>query len=223
MAGGLLQDKRCWVLSSKRAEIPTLQFSRAYSNMAARKRGFRNSGRVTLKNFMKKLLTFCLCAMTSGVFAQGLINFFNNANTLVSVGFVGPYMWTPGSYYFALLTSPVGANTFTFANVYGTNQAAAGRFNGGANVQVAGWASGTARDFEVFGWSNTLGPTFNPAWLTSFPSFPFGISALGTGQAGGFNGIGTLPSLNIFGGATGIQTGFILGALIPEPPPQAWL
>lgn len=167
---------------------------------------------------MKKLLAvFCLCAMTSAGFAQGLINFFNNANTLVSVGVVGPFIWTPGSYYFALLTSSVGANTFTFANVYGTNQAAAGRFTGGANVQVAGWAPGTARDFEVFGWSQGLGPTFNPAWLNNPPSGLWGISAIGTGQAGGFNGVGTLPNLNIFGGATGIQTGFTIGIVVPEP------
>jgi hypothetical protein len=171
---------------------------------------------------MKKLLAaFCLCAMTSGAFAQGLVNFFNNANTLVSASplFNSTITGPVGSWYFALLTSPVGANAFTFTGVYGTNQTVAGRFTGGA-VQVAGWAAGTARDFEVFGWSADLGVTFNPAWLTMHPTPGFlGVSAVGWGYPGGFNGTGTLPSLNIFGGATGIQTGFILtgGLLFPEP------
>jgi len=178
---------------------------------------------------MKKLAAIlCLSALSTGAFAQGLVNFFNNANTLVSSGATTQtataISGNPGAYYFALLTSPVGANTFTFANVLGTNQASLGRFNGGASVQVAGWAAGTARDFEVAGWDSSLGATFNPAWLTTKPAGFFGTSALGTGQSGGFNGTGTLPNLNIFGGATGIQTGFALtggGSVVPEPSSMA--
>jgi len=174
---------------------------------------------------MKKLAAIlCLSALSTGAFAQGLINFFNNANTLVSSGTsvnnTAAISGAPGSFYFALLTSAVGANTFTFANVLGTNQASAGRFNGGANVQVAGWAAGTARDFEVAGWDSSLGATFNPAWLTGTTP-GVGFSSLGTGQAGGFNGTGTLPNLNIFGGATGIQTGFNVITGVPEPSSMA--
>jgi hypothetical protein len=86
-------------------------------------------------------------------------------------------------------------------------------------VPVSGWATGTTRDFEVAGWSSDLGPNFNPSWLTVSPYLGFfGVSAIGTGQAGGFNGTGTLPNLNIFGGPSGIQTGFALTGLIPEIP-----
>jgi hypothetical protein len=174
---------------------------------------------------MKKLaVILCLTALSTGAFAQGLINFFNNAATLVSAGASSQtalaISGAPGAYYFALLTSPVGANTFTFANVLGTNQTVAGRFNGGANVQVSGWAAGAARDFKVAGWdSSLLGSTFNSSWLTSNPQ-GFGLSTLGTGQAGGFNGTGTLPNLNIFGGATGIQNGFLV-TTVPEPTSMA--
>ena len=168
---------------------------------------------------MKTLATI-LCVFSSlvGASAQGLINFFNNSSTLVSAG---PSEIYKGSYYFALLTSPVGADTFTFVGVYGTNQTVRGRFNGGFAVAIPGWAPGTARDFEVVGWSGSLGHDFNSAWLDG--DFGgvfgfFGISAVGTGQAGGPTAIGTLPNLNIFGGASGIQQGFDLVApLIPEP------
>jgi hypothetical protein len=182
---------------------------------------------------MKKLAAIlCLSALSTGAFAQGLINFFNNANALVSSQVTGQTATaipaTAGAFYFGLLTSTVGANNFTFANVLGTNQASLGRFTGGAGIQVAGWAAGTAKDFEVAGWSASLGSTFNPAWLTSNPGNGtttfFGVSALGTGQSGGFNGTGTLPNLNIFGGTTGIQAGFALtggGTVVPEPSSMA--
>ena len=179
---------------------------------------------------MKRLVTIlCLSSSLSGGLGQGLINFFNNSTTLVSTGVpLGPppavISGAPGSYYFGLLTSPVGVDLFTFAGVYGTNQTVPGRFNGGVGVAVPGWTPGTALDFEVAGWSANLGPTFNPQWLTgNLGSFElsgfFGVSAVGTGVAGGVTATGTLPNLNLFGGATGIQTGFELshGILIPEP------
>ena len=178
---------------------------------------------------MKKLAAIlCLSALSTGAFAQGLINFFNNANALASSGANASSATaipaTAGTYYFGLLTSTNGTS-FTFANVYGTNQASLGRFTGGAGIQVAGWAAGQNRTFEVAGWSSTLGAAFNPAWLAANPgngttSF-FGVSALGTGQSGGFNGTGTLPNLNIFGGATGIQAGFAMTGGVPEPSSMA--
>jgi hypothetical protein len=169
---------------------------------------------------MKRILVWVwLCTMTLASYGQGLVNFFNNSATLVSaatwatppVAINGP----AGSFYFALLTSPVGANNFTFSGFYGTNQIVPGRFNGGVGVQVAGWSPGTARDFKVAGWYQSLGATFNPSWLTSYPA-PFGISSIGTGVAGGFNGTGVLPNAAIFGGPTGIQNGFVVFG-IPEP------
>jgi hypothetical protein len=170
---------------------------------------------------MKKVVAvFCLGASLTGGLAQGLINFINTPSTLVSAGppcSVAP-CWSIGSYYFALLTSPVGANNFTFAGLYGTNLAAAGRFSGGLGVAVTGWAAGTARDFEIVGWSASEGPTFNPAWLTgSFTrSGFFGVSSIGTGIAGGNTADGQVITLNIFGGVTGIQSGF---NLLPVAPP----
>jgi hypothetical protein len=174
---------------------------------------------------MRKLIPVLFSVILSHVSpGQGLINFFNNTATLVSAGQPGnsaAISTSPESYYFGLLTSPVGANQFTFSGVYGTNQSVAGRFTGGANVTVSGWTPGTARDFEVAGWSSSLGPTFNPAWLTTHPAGQndfFGVSSVGNGTAGGFDGTGILPNTGIFGGATGIQTGFNLtpGA-VPEP------
>jgi len=179
---------------------------------------------------MKKLAAIlCLSALSTGAFAQGLINFFNSGTSLVSSGANAQSATaipaTAGAFYFGLLTSAVGANNFTFANVLGTNQAVVGRFTGGANIQVAGWAAGTSKDFEVAGWSANLGSTFNPSWLAQNPGNGtttfFGVSALGTGQSGGFNGTGTLPNLNIFGGTTGIQTGFALVGGVPEPSSMA--
>ena len=44
-----------------------------------------------------------------------------------------------------------------------------------------------------------------------------GISSIGAGTAGGVTGSGTAPALDIFGGPTGIESGFILGVPVPEP------
>lgn len=180
---------------------------------------------------MKRLVAvFCLGAWLTCAFAQGLIDFVNTPTTLVSQGPAGPIGLggnLPDSFYFALLTSPVGARSFTFAGIYGTNTIGVGRFSGGFGVAVDGWLAGTARDFEVVGWSASEGAPFNPAWLSgnimSFrdPFGFFGVSSIGTGLAGGFPGSGQvpLPPLLIFGRGTGIQTGFNLlpVASVPEP------
>ena len=97
----------------------------------------------------------------------------------------------------------------------------AGRFLGGISIAVPGWLD-TARDFEVAGWSASLGHDFNPAWLTGsgfVNSGFFGISGIGTGIASDFNSGGIPSSINIFGGATGIQNGFNLfpTTFLPEP------
>src|SRR5947207_284274 len=141
---------------------------------------------------MKRLISvLCLSSLLIDASGQGTINFFNTSSTLVTVGgvWVTPSLMSgaPGSFYFALLTSPVQANHFTFAGVYATNQAVAGRFNGGVGVTVAGWAPGEARDWAVFGWSADLGPYYYPAWLT--PDLRVGPSAL-TGEFIGESGYG---------------------------------
>jgi hypothetical protein len=176
---------------------------------------------------MKLLVAiFCVGASFTGAFGQGLINFVNDPSTLVSwnlSGYSRPVDGAPGSFYFGLLTSPVGANDFTFSGVYGTNQTVAGLFNGGTGVVVPGWAPSSARDFEVVGWAASVGHDFNPAWLTTPPyvgeMVAWGVSSIGTGVAGGITSSGTLPSLSIFGGPPSIQQGFNIdvSTLIPEP------
>jgi len=171
---------------------------------------------------MKKLaLALCLAALTTGAQAQGLVNFFNNATTLVSAG--GATAAAP--LYFALYTAPLGTTSldqFTFAGLYGTNQATAGRFSGGGGLVVNGWAPGTSRSFYVLGWSSEYGRDAAAALaiinanLGPVPGFG-GRSVIGGGAAGGFDGVGNLPALNIFGLAT-IGSGFNLAAIpVPEP------
>jgi hypothetical protein len=174
---------------------------------------------------MKKLAAvLCLSALTTGAFAQGLINFANSPATLVSAnigGNVAAINGTAGSYYFGLLTSATGtAGSFSFAGVYGTNinNASGGRFSGGNGVQVPNWAPGATMFYEIAGWSGSLGATFNPSWLTTPPSSGvFGISASASGVAGG--GPNSLPPLVPFGG-TGIPSGFTLQPT-PEPTSMA--
>lgn len=174
---------------------------------------------------MKKLaVILCLSAMATGAFAQGLVSFLNTAGTLFTAN-GGTASTAAQSYYFGLFTAP--ANTtdlaqFTFAGLYATNQAVAGRFNGGVGIQVTGWAPGTQRAFYVAGWTADLGHDWNPAWLTgSFPGATanslFGKSVIApAGTAGGFDGTGNLPNLSLFGGAQGIPSGFNLSP-VPEP------
>ena len=171
---------------------------------------------------MKKLaVALCLTALTTGAFAQGLVNFFNNSTTLISSGLPGnstAISGAVGSYYFALLTAPSGTTdpkAFTFSGAYGTNQTVAGRFTGGGNVVIQNWAPGTIKAFEVAGWSSSLGTTFNSAWLTSMPG-GFGLSTIASGSPGGFNAGtgGTDPNLVIFS-STSIASGFLVP--IPEP------
>jgi len=177
---------------------------------------------------MKKLAAMlCLSAMTTGAFAQGLVNFANNPQTLVSAninGNIANINGPAGSYYFALLTSATPGGPFSFTQLMGTNvsTAAGGRFTGGNGIQVPNWAPGTTMSYEVAGWDASLGSTFQTSWLTTAPANGlFGISAVGSGVAGG--GAQSLPTLQLFGG-TGITAGFSLtgtGPIVPEPSSMA--
>jgi len=182
---------------------------------------------------MKKLAAIlCLSALTTGAFAQGLVNFFNSSSTLSSTTVNGVSSATSGaagSYYYGLLTAPTATGPFTFSGAYATNLAAAGRFTGGANVAVTGWAAGATASYEVAMWSSSLGHDFKAGWLTAQPNDPiwgaagfFGVSAVATGISGGA-GVPASPSYNLFGGATGIQTGFTGNAVgsVPEPTSMA--
>ena len=159
-------------------------------------------------------------------FSQGLVNFQNTPSTLISIvssGSSHPIDGPVQSYFFALLTSPVGSGTFSFAGVYATNTLTPGIINGGAGVAIPGWTPGTALDFAVAGWPADAGVLYNPSWLKPDLSFgsnypmAFGVSQMGMGAAGGATGNGTFAPLDLFGGPTGIQNGFILLSPVPEP------
>jgi len=178
---------------------------------------------------MKKLaVILCMSALATGAFAQGLVSFLNTAGTLTSANGVAT-AGAAGSYYYGLFTAP--ANTtdrlvFNFSGLYGTNQTTAGRFNGGVNRQVTGWAPGETRSLLVYGWSADLGHDFRPEWLQGVfpgatPTSVFGWTVIApAGVAGGFDGTANLPSLSIFGGAQGIPSGFNM-VLVPEPTSMA--
>jgi len=174
---------------------------------------------------MKKLAAIlCLSALTTGAFAQGLVNFANNNSTKVTatVGGQASDISGVGNYYFGLLISAPGANAFTFTGNYATNSVAAGRFVLNGQV-VPGWGPGVTKDYKVAGWASSLGATFNPTWLTTAPNGLFGVSAVGTGAAGGTDASGnSFPTYNLFGGS-GITTGFTLsgGGAPPVPEPTS--
>jgi len=180
---------------------------------------------------MKKLvLSLALVAATSGAFAQGLISFLNSASTLVTLSSnsvnLGSTPTTLGQFRYELFVAPQGtltAASFTSAGIIGTNQASAGRFTGGANLSVAGAPAGSTRAILVRGWSTALGTTYAQA-LANYNIVPgfLGESAIAPNFIfGGFDGVGTIPTLPAFG-ASSITTGFsLVYAPVPEPTSMA--
>jgi hypothetical protein len=172
----------------------------------------------------KAAIAIAVLLACSQPFAQGLINFINSPTTLFSDGSI---FYFAGDRYFGLLTAPMGTQDpreFSFSGLYATNSFAAGRFVGGNQIIVPGWTPGESRSFLVAGWSASLGHDWNQNWLNALFPGPglFGLSSIGSGAPGGFDGTGPAPPLNLFGGATGIQTGFALRP-VPEPSPRALL
>lgn len=174
------------------------------------------------KQALLGLLTYF---MLPSLFAQGWINFINSPTTLFSVrSSGGAEVGINGSYYFGLLTAPPGTvdpAQFSFSGVYATNAAVAGRFLGGTFLPVPNWEVGTSKSYLIAGWSGSLGSEWNAAWLDGMFSRTgyFGLSAIGTGVAGGIfdTNMPPIPPLNLFGG-TGIQAGFSLFPVgVPEP------
>jgi hypothetical protein len=184
---------------------------------------------------MKKLAAIlCLSALTTGAFAQGLVNFYNDPNTKISSGPTGSGVslaaGAPGSYYFALLTAATASGPFTQV-AYATNSAGAGRMTGGGGVSIASLTGGAPFSYEVAGWSANLGPTWKSTWLVnnqpapinsavwgSAPNTFFGLSPIGSGTAGG--GSPPAPAWGIFAG-TGLA-GFNLTPVgVPEPTSMA--
>jgi hypothetical protein len=143
--------------------------------------------------------------LASPVSAQGLVKFANSSTTLVS-SFGNPISGPAGSYYFALLTAPVGTTdptAFPFSGLYATNTGVAGRIQGGSTlgVPVPGWGAGTSRAFMVCGWPSSMGYTWNPAWIFGGT---IAKSMIATGMAGGTDPVtgGSIPALPLFSSAT---------------------
>lgn len=179
---------------------------------------------------MKKvLIAVGLAALVSSASAQGLVNFLNNATTLVTLrdgqgNSLGSTPAVAGQYYYQLFVAPAGTLTDGAAflpSIMATNQASAGRFSGGVNVAVAGAPAGSTRAIIVRGWSASYGADYNvalAAWNALTPGY-IGSSIIAPGFIfGGFDGTGTIPTLPTFGGSVGINSGFALVAPpIPEP------
>jgi hypothetical protein len=185
---------------------------------------------------MKKLAAIlCLSAVTTGAFAQGLVTFANSGSTLTTATINNQTAATAGavgSWYYGLLVAPAGTvdpKAFTFANVYATNLSTAGRLFGGVGVAATGWAAGANMSYEIAVWSSSLGHNWNAGWLTAGPNDAiwgaggnFGLSGIATGISGGA-GSPASPPYNLFGGATGIASGFNAAAVggVPEPSSMA--
>jgi len=198
----------------------------AKPGLAFGREGFRENKR-RVKSMKTFVAVLWLIVATTGALAQGLINFANSPTTLISVGAGAPVggglvCGPVGTYLFGLLVSPTATGPFTFAGLYASNlvTSSGGRFSGGNGIAVPGWLPGQTMYYEIAGWRSISATTYNPAWIRADGSTsysgpnPFGISAIGSGVAGG--GPQSLPPLPLFGGVSGIPTGFSLG-VIPEP------
>jgi hypothetical protein len=193
---------------------------------------------------MKKTLAIlALTCVASFAFGQGQVAFVNTTTTLVSTNSAlnGAATGTTGSavpgFYYGLFMAPINtvdANAFVFTGAYATNQAATGRFNGGAGVGspvLAGTPIGSSMAFLVRGWSANLGRDWNAvqSWIASWDANGNSTTVAGYyGQSGIASSLlvggGATPISSPFGNAaTQIQTGFTLGLhpVIPEPSSMA--
>jgi hypothetical protein len=186
-----------------------------------------------------------LSVLVTATFGQGSVNFANvsgaqNVSTNWGVlspgtsGLVSGSGIAPLGYYYALLAQPYAGSGPTvdstlasllsdgwiYTGVTGSNALGAGRIAGGANsLTTAGMPVGDPNQFIVVGWSSSAGTTWAvvSTELESGDFFPtgnnifIGVSSVGTGV-----GVDSPPEA-IFGGTGGIQTGFNLYPVIPEP------
>ena len=175
-----------------------------------------------IRLLVPSLLILLLAEQTPG---QGTVTFMNGPGTLISAGASGQQTaiaGPAGSYYFGLLIASPGITEptqFMFSGIYATNVGTPfpGQINGGESIGVPGWAFTSTMSFFVAGWSSSLGHDWNQQWLASQFGAPgyFGVSSIATGTSGG-PGLPPYVPLPLFGGPTGIQTGFDL-LPVPEP------
>jgi hypothetical protein len=181
---------------------------------------------------MKKLLltTLCAAALSFGAFAQGTFSFGNGPSTLwllENAGVVTTNTGNLGGYVFELYRAPAGTTTdngFVGTGILATNLASAGRLNGGTGIAVPGAPLGGTGSILVRGWSLNLGSTWTAAataWALGTPGY-LGSSAIASQFLwGGDGGSGPVPASPAFAGSSGIQTGVILHANVPEPTSMA--
>jgi hypothetical protein len=183
--------------------------------------------KVKRRAFKMRILAACLSCLacvsiTTTSSAQGLINWANTSQTLISVG--GNPMPNPipvrsspeTTYYFGLFIAPIGTPApsgfndpnWQFVAAYTMNSTAAagaGRMQNPGPATVIGYAAGTNVNFIVRGWQSTTG---GADWQAAQPGLTtVGTSALGTAILGG----GALPTPSAFGTGAGFIGGFSIG------------
>lgn len=177
-----------------------------------------------------------ILVLSANIYAQGLVNFFNNSSTLVTlldenIVNLGPTPGTLGGFRYELFVAPAGTsnpNLFTTTGLIATNTATIGRFSGGANLAIPGHVPGATVSILIRGWTASFGTNYvsaSPYFVViGSPTGHVGQSSIALNYVlGGFDGSTTLPTLPAFGGSQGIQTGFSLfsNQFIPEPATSA--
>ena|ERR1700722_5435500 len=165
---------------------------------------------------MKKiLLTIAATGITAGAFAQGIVNFENNAGAqYVTLGTANGAQAAAGSYQVALLWFN-GASYQQIGAVYQTSAAGGdgpGYFFGEAVTVPTFGATGT---FEVEGWTGSFG-SYAAAVAGEPPTGAVGLSSSFVSAEGN---LGTTPkglAANITTGA-GSWTGQLILVPVPEP------
>ena len=185
---------------------------------------------------MKKVIltTLCVAAFSTGAFAQGLINFLNNSATLVtlssnSVSLGSTPAGVPGTFRYELFRATAGTvldvGGFVSTGLTGTNLTTVGRLNGGNGRAVPGTLLGGTTAILLRGWSANLGATWAGALANQgIIGGYFGSSAIAPNfLLGGDGGAGNIPTSPMFGGTSGIQSGFALTYIpvVPEPTSMA--
>lgn len=175
------------------------------------------------------------------VSTNNTVDIYGNPTALTGSGLTFGNATAPQGYYYVLLMQPyLGGPTnnptastllsggWLFVGIGATNVTNPGRLGGGAAaLTLNNDPAGVTNQFVVAGWSSNIATNGLAGWMTvsnelslgswttlnNLPGY-FGISQVGTG-------IGSSSSASpelLFGGATGIQTGWNLD-LVPVPEP----
>jgi MYXO-CTERM domain-containing protein len=175
---------------------------------------------------MKKLLLLAVCLGSAAtMFGQGTVAFHNNGSTtfrlwtnnaaLTASNLMSGAAYRVGLYGSTDLSASEGSLSLLLMTTNAAPAAAAGRFNGGSAVPIAGIAGGQIR-FQLRAWSIAGGDTYEAARTASLAdplNIALGTSPLGTTTLGG----GIVPPGALFGTSPGQLTEGFQVAPIPEP------